>query len=153
MVRFLQCLVVSCSFLVLAGLGIAMAHDNEGPLKVTTLVKSTDAWDGKPLPSYPKGQPEITILRIIIPAGERTPLHIHPVINAGVLLRGELDVHMENGKHLKMNAGDSLIEVVDKPHWGQNNGRVDAEIVVFYAGVKGESLTEKLDEHDHPIKP
>lgn len=141
--------MISLGLVVIGGLSMAWAHDPGGPLKVTVLAKSVDAWDGKPLPAYPKGQPEITILQIVIPAGSKTPLHLHTVINAGVLLKGELDVHMENGKTLKLKAGDSLIEVVEKPHWGQNNGKTDAEIIVFYAGVQGEKVTKELDDHDH----
>ncbi len=47
---------------------------------------------GNTLPEYPEGKPEITILRIQIPPGTTLPLHTHPVINAGVLLSGELAV-------------------------------------------------------------
>lgn len=142
--------ILSLALMVIGGLSMVWAHDPGGPLKVTVLAKSTDAWDGKPLPAYPKGQPEITILRIVIPAGSKTPLHLHTVINAGVLLKGELDVHMENGQTKKLKAGDSLIEVVEKPHWGENNGKEDAEIIVFYAGVQGEKVTRELEDHDHP---
>ncbi|MBA2116587.1 cupin domain-containing protein [Bremerella alba] len=145
MVRYTRFLLFALGLMAIGGLGIVWAHDPVGPLKVTVLAKSIDAWDGKPLPAYPKGQPEITILRIVIPAGEKTPLHLHTVINAGVLLRGELDVHMENGQTKRLKAGDSLIEVVEKPHWGANNGKDDAEIIVFYAGVQGEKVTRELD--------
>lgn len=141
--------MISLGLVVMGGLSLVWAHDPGGPLQVTVLAKSIDAWDGKPLPAYPQGQPEITILRIVIPAGSRTPLHLHTVINAGVLLKGELDVHMENGQTKKLKAGDSLIEVVEKPHWGENNGQADAEIIVFYAGVKDEKVTRELEDHDH----
>ncbi|UUO04901.1 cupin domain-containing protein [Blastopirellula sp. J2-11] len=147
MIRFSRYVLFSLGLVIVAGLGIAWAHEDGGPLKVTVLAKSTDAWDGKPLPTYPAGQPEITILRIVIPAGEKTPLHLHTVINAGVLLRGELVVHTENGLSKRLKAGDSLIELVNKPHWGANDGKVDAEIIVFYAGIQGEKVTKKLDDH------
>ena len=48
---------------------------------IETLVKDSSQWDGKLLPSYPTTQPEITILRIIIPPKTILPMHIHPVIN------------------------------------------------------------------------
>jgi len=147
--RLTRILLFSVGLVTLGGLSMVWAHDPGGPLKVTVLAKSTDAWDGQPLPAYPKGQPEITILRIVIPAGERTPLHLHTVINAGVLLKGELDVHMKNGKTKHLNPGDPLIELVEKPHWGVNNGKVDAEIIVFYAGIQGEKVTRELDTHAH----
>ncbi|TWT30567.1 cupin domain-containing protein [Blastopirellula retiformator] len=146
--RFTLPVLLALGLIALVGFGVALAHEDGDVLKVTTVAKSTKQWDGAPLPAYPEGQPEITILRIIIPAGERTALHTHSVINAGVLLKGELVVHTEEGKTLKIKEGDSLIELVDKPHWGQNDGKVDAEILVFYAGVEGKGITHLLDEHD-----
>ncbi|MBI1246668.1 cupin domain-containing protein [bacterium] len=150
--RFTKYLLLSLGLVVIGSLGVAWAHE-DGVLKVTVLAKSTKSWDDKLLPAYPAGQPEITILRIVIPAGEKTPLHTHSVINAGVLLRGELVVHMEGGLSKTLKAGDALIELVNKPHWGQNDGKVDAEIIVFYAGVEGKQITHTIDDHEHPTKP
>ncbi len=108
-----------------------------------TLVKSTHSWDGSQLPLYPEGQPEVTILKITIPAGVTLPLHQHPYINAGVLIKGELTVVSKAGKKLIMTAGDSIVELVNAWHLGENSGNEPAEIIVFYAGIKGQSLTIK----------
>lgn len=108
---------------------------NESSIVVKELVKTTKSWDGKSLPQYPQGQPEITIRRISIPAGERLETHSHGVINAGVLLSGELTVVTAEGKTLHLKAGDPIVEVVNTPHYGLNEGKVPAEIVVFYAGA------------------
>ena len=102
---------------------------------VKELVKSSRSWDGELLPAYPQGQPEITILRIVIPAGARLHGHYHPVINAGVLLSGELTVVASGGDTLHLKAGDPIVELVNTPHYGMNPGKVPAEIIVFYAGV------------------
>ncbi|MDD3344403.1 MAG: cupin domain-containing protein, partial [Sulfurospirillaceae bacterium] len=67
---------------------------------------------------------------------------MHPLINAGVLLAGELTVITDEKKTLHLKAGEALIEVVNKWHYGINEGDVPAVIVVFYAGVKGEALSE-----------
>ncbi|KGJ95180.1 Cupin 2 conserved barrel domain protein [Colwellia psychrerythraea] len=108
-----------------------------------TLVKSTNSWDGSQLLSYPEGQPEVTILKITIPAGVTLPLHQHPFINAGVLIKGELTVVNKAGKKLIMTAGDPIVELVNKWHFGENSGNVPAEIIVFYAGIKGQPITIK----------
>lgn len=105
------------------------------------LVKTTQSWNGQVLPGYPQGQPEITILRITIPAGARLATHKHPVINAGVLLSGQLTVVTTDGKELHLTAGDPIVEVVNTLHYGFNPGAVPAEIVVFYAGVAGAPIT------------
>ena len=110
---------------------------------VETLAKSSSSWDGEALPDYPKGKPEITILRIKIPAGAELQLHEHPVINAGVLLSGELTVVTKDKKTLHLKAGNSIVEIVNKAHYGKNEGIKTAEIIVFYAGVVEKPITVK----------
>ena len=112
-------------------------------VKVDVLAKTSASWEGRSLPNYAKGKPEITILRIKIPQGVQLPLHKHPVINAGVLLKGELTVVTKDQETLHLKAGDSIVEVVDKWHYGINEGKEPAEIIVFYAGVQGIPITIK----------
>jgi len=112
-------------------------------IHVDVLAKSSVSWDGSHLPDYPKGAPEVTILRIKIPPGAQLPLHKHQVINAGVLLNGELTVVTEDSRTLHLKAGDSIVEVVDKWHYGKNEGKVTAEILVFYAGTPDTPITIK----------
>jgi quercetin dioxygenase-like cupin family protein len=107
------------------------------------LIKSTKSWDGQLLPAYETGTPEITILRIIIPPGCALPMHLHPVINAGVLLKGELTVTTESGEVLHLKPYDPIVEVVNKWHRGINEGDIPAEIIVFYSGVEGKPLSIK----------
>lgn len=116
-------------------------HADEAPPLVNQLVKATRSWNGDPLPAYPQGQPEITILRIGIPAGARLETHSHPVINAGVLTSGQLTVVTKDGKTLQLKAGDPIVEVMNTAHYGVNQGKVPAEIIVFYAGVSGRPIT------------
>ena len=56
------------------------------------LIKTTQSWDGQTLPAYTLNQPEVTIKKITVAPGEKLPWHQHPVINAGILLSGELRV-------------------------------------------------------------
>ncbi|MGH1539257.1 MAG: cupin domain-containing protein [Arenicella sp.] len=111
--------------------------------KVEVLAKSTKSWNGDQLPKYSTADPEITILKITIPAGTKLPLHQHNMINAGVLLKGQLTVVTEDNDTLHMKAGDTIVEVVNKWHYGKNDGLVPAEIIVFYAGTVGEPLSIK----------
>ena len=82
-------------------------------------------------------------MRITIPAGAQLPLHEHPVINAGVLISGELTVITKEGKTLHLKAGDPIVEVVNTWHYGKNEGRQPADIIVFYAGTAGKPITIK----------
>lgn len=116
---------------------------NINSISVEQLAKSSKSWDGSSLPHYPKGQPEVTILRIKIPAGAKLEIHNHPVINAGVLIAGELTVITEDNKTLHLKAGDSIVELVNKKHYGKNEGAQTAEIIVFYAGEVNKPITIK----------
>ena len=122
---------------------ITACAGNINNVEVKQLAKSTKSWDGEALPEYPQGQPEVTILRIKIPAGAKLEIHNHPVINAGVLLNGELTVVAEDNKILHLKAGDSIVELVNKKHYGKNEGGETAEIIVFYAGVENKPITIK----------
>ena len=63
------------------------------------------------------------------------------MINAGVLVNGQLTVKTTDGKVLRLKAGDPIVEVVNTLHYGINEGTVPAEIVVFYAGIVGQAVT------------
>jgi quercetin dioxygenase-like cupin family protein len=115
-----------------------VASDN---IDIETLAKTSSSWNNQPLPCYPEGVPEITILRIHIPPGAELSLHKHPVINAGVLLAGELTVITEDNDLLCLKSGDAIVEVVDKWHYGRNMGEETAEIIVFYAGIQDSPVT------------
>ncbi|MBN1547274.1 MAG: cupin domain-containing protein [Syntrophaceae bacterium] len=128
--------------LVLLLTGHLWALDSES-VQVDVLAKSGLSWDGKKLPAYVTGAPEITILRIKIPPGVQLPLHEHPVINAGVLLSGELTVITELNETLHLKAGEAIIEVVGKWHYGKNEGHETADIIVFYAGTPDQPITVK----------
>ncbi len=114
--------------------------------RVEVLTKTSASLDGSPFPEYPRGKPEVTILRITIPPGAQLPLHTHPVINAGVLLRGTLTVITEDHKTFQLNAGDPIVEVVQRWHYGKNEGSEPAEIIVFYAGIQDVPITIRQDK-------
>lgn len=120
-----------------AGHSVVAGND----IEVTVLSKTVSSWDGDLLPHYPSSQPEITILRIRIQPGVSLPLHQHPVINAGVLIKGQLTVLTDDGKELNLHAGDGIVELVDKLHYGRNDGETPAEIIVFYAGSQDAPIT------------
>lgn len=120
--------------------GNISAADVSG-VEVTVLSKSGSSWDGGVLPDYPNGKPEVTILRIKIPPGAVLPLHKHLVINAGILISGELTVVTEDGKTLHLKTGEGIVEVVNTWHYGKNEGNKPAEIVVFYVGTMNAPLT------------
>ncbi len=143
---------LTCLFLVsCTSTGLKSPQASVDPIQVETLLKTSTSWDGQDLPPYPEGIPEVTILRITVAPGTALPNHQHPVMNAGVLLKGQILVKTEHGKSRQLNAGDSLSEVVNTWHFGSNNGDIPAEIIVVYAGIKGQPITvlEEGEAHTH----
>lgn len=82
-------------------------------------------------------------MRISIPPGEKLPVHKHPIINAGYILQGELTVEDELGDTHVFHAGDAIIEMVNKKHYGENRGTETVELVMFYAAVPDIPLSEE----------
>ncbi|MBR2299828.1 MAG: cupin domain-containing protein [Alphaproteobacteria bacterium] len=99
-----------------------------------TLVKTDAYWNKQKLNPIHIDHPQITVLRITIPAGEKLAVHKHPILNIGYLTKGELTVRSENGETLVLRAGDPIVELVDVWHYGESTGSEDAEIVVTYVG-------------------
>lgn len=110
-------------------------------IEVVKLAETTKSWNGDKLPNYPKGEPKITVLKITIPPKTKLHKHYHPVINSGILLKGKLKVVDIEGNVLHLKVGDVIVELVNKIHYGINEGNKPAEIVVFYAGTKDLPIT------------
>ncbi len=128
-------------------LGLMLATTSVSAATSKDLIKSTQSWNGNKLPAYALTQPEVTIKEIVIAPGEKLPWHQHPVINAGILLSGELVVQTRDGNKLHLKAGDTLIELVNTSHTGTNISSEPAKIVVFYLAEQGVGVTILDDEH------
>jgi len=63
------------------------------------------------------------------------------VINAVVLISGQRAVVTAVRKTQYLKEGDLFIEVVNTMHYGINQGKVSAKLVVFYAGVINTPIT------------
>ncbi|MGH1384614.1 cupin domain-containing protein [Kordia sp.] len=135
------------SLVLLCILLIACKSNTVNKIEVTTLAKTTKSWNGAPLPNYSEGTPEVTILKIVIPPKTKLNWHKHPVINAGVLLKGELTVISKANDTLHLKAGEPIVELVNAWHYGENKGAEPAEIIVFYAGVEKTPITVLKTEH------
>ena len=120
---------------------VACNTEHNAKIEITTLLETIESWNGKTLPKYDDGKPEVTILKVVIPAKTKLKVHRHPVINAAVVLKGELSVITELNDTLQVKAGDAFAEVVDTWHYGANNGNIPAELIVFYAGIDGNPNT------------
>jgi quercetin dioxygenase-like cupin family protein len=115
--------------------------DTQPQLKVEQVLQTKQSWDGAIYNGYPSGQPQITVLRISIPAHTALHWHYHPVISAAYILSGELTLEKrDTGERVTFRAGQALCETVDTTHRGFTTDS-PAELVVFYAGQVGLPIT------------
>lgn len=106
-----------------------------------TVIQTDSHWNKQAIKPIHIDHPQITMLRIAIPAGEKLSMHKHPILNIGYLTKGELTVRSENGDVLVLHPGDPIVELVDIWHYGESTGSEDAEIVVIYVGDKEDPLS------------
>jgi quercetin dioxygenase-like cupin family protein len=130
--------------LLLAGLCplVVPAADEQSGVKVETLLRTSSAWDGVPYEAYPKGPPELSVLRITIAPHSKLKWHTHPMPNGAYMLSGELTVEEPSGnKNQHFVAGQVVPETVNTLHRGVA-GDQPVVLIVFYAGVKGMPLAK-----------
>lgn len=128
--------------LALAFQSAAFALEQSAAVKASTVLKAENSWDGKPI-AYPEGKPEVTGMVIEIAPGGETGWHSHPVSSFAVVLEGELEVQLKNGRVNRIKSGEALAEVVNTLHNGRNLGSVPVKLVVFYVGAVGQKLSVK----------
>lgn len=96
------------------------------------LNKTQTSWDDGAI-YYPRGQAEITSVKLRIEENQSTEFHCHPVPTFGYILHGKLLIETKSGKKITLKEGESVVEVMRTIHRGQAiNGPV--ELIVFYAG-------------------
>ncbi|WP_260928330.1 cupin domain-containing protein [Novosphingobium sp. 9] len=104
---------------------------------VDVLAKSTKSWNGKRYTAYPKGQPELTMLKMTIPANTALPWHKHPYPNAGYVLQGQLTIEdRASGKKETFHTGQAFTESVDDVHRGVS-GPTPTILIITYSGTPG----------------
>lgn len=123
----------------------AAALDPTPAVTAKTFLKETTSWDGRPI-QYPTGQPQVTGMVIEIAPGAETGWHLHPVPSFAMVLDGELQVRLKDGRTQTLTAGEGLAEVVDTLHNGRNMGTGPVRLVVFYIGTVDQGLTKRASD-------
>ena len=115
-------------------------------VQTTELLRTSQSWDGAELPDYPQGRPELVCRKYIFPAGERLPLHHHPVMNLGILVEGELTIVCSDGLRKTIHAGEAIVEMVGTVHYGENSGAHDAVLYMIYLSQRDTPLSVQQAE-------
>ena len=106
------------------------------------LLSASSSWDGALYQSYPPGQPELSVLKIILAPHTQLEWHSHPMPSAAYILAGELILERKrDGKRQRFTAGQAVSETVDTFHRGVA-GSEPLVLIVFYAGSEGMPLTQ-----------
>ncbi|MBP9777760.1 MAG: cupin domain-containing protein [Rickettsiaceae bacterium] len=116
-------------------------YSSESDIIVEHLLDTEASWNQALLPVYIVGNPEIVIEKVIFQPGTQSLIHLHPIISAGVLLRGSLTITTDSGQVLHLQAGQAFTEVVNTWHYGKNEGNVPAELIFFHASTDGVPIT------------
>ncbi|QHF42553.1 cupin [Pseudomonas sp. S35] len=137
----LKCLITAALGLSLLGCGIH--PKNAAHIEKEVLLERSASWDGTPYKAYPKGPPQLTLIRLKIPAHTQLPWHTHPMPNAAYIVSGELTVETRKGGLTRtLRQGQTLAEMVGIEHRGIT-GNTPVELLVFYAGRAGMPLSEQ----------
>jgi quercetin dioxygenase-like cupin family protein len=114
--------------------------ENKQEVDAKVLVETTTSWDGSAFPAYPTGQPQVIIKRFSFPPHAVTGWHTHPVINAGLVISGDLTIVCKDGEEHTFHTGDPIVEISNRVHRGENRTDKPVDIVVFYASTPGAAL-------------
>lgn len=110
-------------------------------IKVEKLLETDKSWDGVLYKAYPKGTPQLSVLKITVAPNTSLAWHEHPMPNAAYVLNGVLTVEKKaTGDKRTLKAGEVLPEMVDSAHRGYT-GKEGVTLVVFYAGQQGLPLS------------
>ena len=100
------------------------------------LIRTSQSWDGVELPDYLVGRPELVAVKYVFPAGKKLGWHHHPVMNYGILVQGELTIIGQDGKEKVVHEGEPVVEMVNTIHHGENRGKKDVILYMFYLSQK-----------------
>jgi len=114
-------------------------------VEIKQILKTCSSWSGTPLPGFNSGKTEFKVLLFKIAPGGKTTVHVHPLNGAGYMIAGELTMFstedpqgsFDNPKQVKkvtLKEGDAWAESVNIWHYGENQGKKDAEFVLMFAG-------------------
>ena len=106
-------------------------------IEVTSLIQSTAGLSGKKI-SYPRWrQAELRLLKVNIPVGLKTPLHIHPAPMLVYVQQGKLK-HSRGETINFFSAGESFIESNSgSPHFVESVGKKPAVLLVGVSAAIG----------------
>ena len=123
---------------ILSPLNIAKSQEK---IEIISLIKTTKGLDGKNI-SYPRWkQAELRLFKVIIPVGQKTPLHIHPAPMIIYIDQGELK-HTRGQNISYFSEKQSLVESNNgEVHFVENIGKNEAILFIAVSSAVGMPTT------------
>ena len=123
---------------ILSPLNIAKSQEK---IEIISLIKTTKGLDGKNI-SYPRWkQAELRLFKVIIPIGQKTPLHIHPAPMIIYIDQGQLK-HTRGQNISYFSEKQSLVESNNgEVHFVENIGKNEAILFIAVSSVVGMPTT------------
>ena len=115
-------------------------------IKTTELIRTSESWDGAMLPDFPVGKPELRVIRLDFPVGAKTGWHHHTVVNYGIVQQGDLTIVCQDGSERTFHEGEPLVEVIGTIHRGENRGKKQVILNMFYFSAPGAEITVQHPE-------
>jgi len=122
-------------------------------IKTTNLIRTSQSWDGAPLPDFPQGKPELRVIRLDFPIGAKTSWHHHTVVNYGIVQQGDLTIVCQDGAERTFHEGEALVEVIGTIHRGENRGKKQVILNMFYFSTPGVEITIQHPELEQKAQP
>jgi quercetin dioxygenase-like cupin family protein len=127
--------IIAATFLSTAG--AQNEREQVATAQREVLLLADQSWNGNPYSEYPKGRPELTMLKLTIAPHTKLPWHTHPVPNAAYVLSGTLTLHDKlSGKTKVVHQGEAFAESVNDIHRGEA-GDEPVVLLVTYSGTPG----------------
>ena len=105
---------------------------------VTPLASTTETAAGQPI-VLPQKDVRVVVSRFEIAPGAKLPVHKHPYQRYAYVMSGTLKVtDVASGDSKTYEAGDFVVEMFDRWHWGANVG-ADPVVLIVVDQVEGDA--------------
>jgi quercetin dioxygenase-like cupin family protein len=111
------------------------------PPPITPLLATSMTVMDEPIVYPTSGPAELTAAIMTLNPGDATPVHVHNVPLAGIVLEGEITVDYGDRGTRTFKTGEAVAEAMLVPHRGMNKGDKPVRVFVLYMGAKGVPTT------------
>lgn len=124
--------------LALAACASASAQEQAVTTPLTTAVTTNS---GQPI-LLPQGPMQVSVSRVVIPAGAKLPVHKHPYTRYAYVEAGRIRVsNLDTGGDVEFSPGGFIVEAVGQWHTGEALGPEDVSLLVVDQHPAGEATT------------